>query len=468
LHPNSNVGRGPRVKTIDLRDVDKALAEAEAKGKVAEVVESIGEGVAGAMDLDEDEGEIDRNLTMEVEEIGMDWFVSPAKATFADEDVDAEMYDAVEGRVDGSRNLEDITLPDADTEYFPDSDGFDPDASCGSRMQDEEEGAQSFTHFAIVDESALHMRKFNPSAPESSSESSNDADDTSLTCVDCLHRFRNESYKSRHVCKRQDPRPVTLESRAQVYLAQIVEAEHAKPFLRTTEVPAAAIAAQPGFVASVDAVSRFPLPGFPRGWAFRSSTDVYASVKLTAEVKTGLEELFDAEGEGKLSLEQLHEALRARFPNDACLPGIEDLRSFFSSLVEKKTKIREARAAEKARAERAAREQRALAAAQRRAASDASKKAKSEAKSEAKNARASGDGKARGTGLPDALALLVVTVEAENPGQRKFSVITDLVNERWVGLGNEALTEVQREMVKNKINNTRTKKKQLAAMSSGV
>lgn len=63
MYPNSNVGRGPRVKTIDLRDVDKALAEAEAKGKVAEVMESIGEGVVGAMDLDEDEGEIDRNLT---------------------------------------------------------------------------------------------------------------------------------------------------------------------------------------------------------------------------------------------------------------------------------------------------------------------------------------------------------------------------------------------------------------------
>lgn len=249
----------------------------------------------------------------------MDWFVSPAKATFADEDVDAEMHDAVEGRMDCSRNLEDITLPDADREYFPDSDDFDPDASCGSWMQDEEVGVQSFTSFAIGDESALRMRKLEPSAPETSSESSSEggvADDTSLTCANCLHRFRNESYKSRYVCKRQDPKPVTLESRAQAYLAQIVEAEHAKPFLRTTEVPAAAIAARPGFVASEDAVSRFPLPGFPRGWAFRTGTDVYASVKLTAEVKASLEELFDAEGEGKLSLEQLHEALRARFPND--------------------------------------------------------------------------------------------------------------------------------------------------------
>jgi hypothetical protein len=62
----------------------------------------------------------------------------------------------------------------------------------------------------------------------------------------------------------------------------------------------------------------------------------------------------------------------------------------------------------------------------------------------------------------------VVTVEGENPGQRKFSAITGLVNERWVGLGDEALTEVQWEMVKNNINNTRTKKKQLAAMSAGV
>ena len=35
MYPNSNVGRGPRVKIIDLRDVDKALAEAETTGKVA-------------------------------------------------------------------------------------------------------------------------------------------------------------------------------------------------------------------------------------------------------------------------------------------------------------------------------------------------------------------------------------------------------------------------------------------------
>ena len=122
-------------------------------------MESIGEGVVVAMDLDDDEGEVDRSLTMEVEEIGMDWFVFPAKVTtFADEDVDAEMYDAVEGRMDGSRNLEDFTLPDADPEYFPDSYDVDPDASCGSRMQDEEEGAQSFTRFAIVDESAPQIR----------------------------------------------------------------------------------------------------------------------------------------------------------------------------------------------------------------------------------------------------------------------------------------------------------------------